>query len=324
MLPPRYEGAEDLNGSASLPGRNLYMTDLVIRPLTGGEEDVFESLPDPGLVGFAAFGDTYTAMAAGGQYRPEWTWVALRGGVVVARAAWWAGPADDKPRALDWFDFTDFDAAVALLRTSPLHAQYSLKLPPGWRDDPAVREQARARIDAAVAGGLSPLVQRYRYRWTPDCGIPGRPDRLEFRPEPSDAVILDLFRQVNQGSLDAHVRRTVAQSGLDAAAQQELDYLRWLPGPRDWWRLACTPAGELVGLSVPSRNYGDPLVGYIAVVPEHRGHGYAYDLLVEATHMLAGQGVDRIVAGTDQANFPMAAAFAKAGYPIAQERIDLI
>jgi RimJ/RimL family protein N-acetyltransferase len=137
-------------------------------------------------------------------------------------------------------------------------------------------------------------------------------------------VIFDVFRRIHQGSLDAHVRRTVARSGLDAAVQEELDYLRWMPSPRDWWRLAYTPAGELVGLSAPGRNYGDPVIGYIGVVPEHRGHGYAYDLLVEATHMLAGEGVDRIVAGTDQANYPMAATFAKAGYPIARERIDLI
>lgn len=84
------------------------------------------------------------------------------------------------------------------------------------------------------------------------------------------------------------------------------------------------PGGELVGSSVPSRNYGDPLIGYLGVIPEHRGHGYAYDLLVEATHILAGEGVDRIVAGTDQTNYPVAATFAKAGYPIDQERIDLI
>jgi RimJ/RimL family protein N-acetyltransferase len=300
------------------------MTDVVIRPLTAGEEELFESLPDPGLVGFAAFGDTYADMAAAGEYRPEWTWIALRDGIVVARAAWWAGPKDDKPLALDWFDFTDQDAAVRLLRTSPLHAQYSLKLPPGWREDPAVRQQAQARIDAAVAAGLCLLVERYRYRWTPGCGVPSRPGRLEFRPEPDDAVIFEVFRRIHEGSLDAHVRRTIAESGLDAAAQEELDYLRWMPSPRDWWRLAYDPSGDLVGLSVPSRNYGDPLIGYIGVVPEHRGHGYAYDLLTEATRKLADEGVDRIVAGTDQTNFPMAAAFAKAGYPIAQERIDLI
>ena len=300
------------------------MTDLVIRPITADEVGLFESLPDPGLVGFAAFGDTYAGMAAADQYRPEWTWVALRDGVVVARAAWWAGPHDDKPLALDWFDFTDHDAGVRLLCESPLHAQYSLLLPPGWRDDPAIRQQGQARLDAAQAAGLAPLVERFRYRWTPECGVPARPSRLEFRPEPDDSAFFDVFRRIHAGSLDAHVRRTIAESGLDAAAQEELDYLRWMPSPREWWRLAYTPDGDLVGLSVPSRNYNHPIIGYIGVVPEHRGHGYAYDLLVEATHFLADEGVDRIVAGTDQTNHPMAATFAKAGYPVAQERIDLI
>jgi RimJ/RimL family protein N-acetyltransferase len=124
--------------------------------------------------------------------------------------------------------------------------------------------------------------------------------------------------------MDAHVRRAVAESGLDAAAQEDLDILRWMPSPRDWWRLAYTTGGELVGLSAPARTYSDPVVAYIGVVPEQRGHGYGYDLLVEATHILVGEGADRIIAGTDQTNVPMVAAFAKAGYPIAQERIDLI
>ncbi|NEE03146.1 GNAT family N-acetyltransferase [Phytoactinopolyspora halotolerans] len=299
------------------------MTDLVIRALAAGEEHLFDSLPDPGLVGFAAFGDTFSAMVARGEYRSEWCWIALRDGVVVARAAWWAGPTDSKPLALDWFDFTDADAAVRLLRTAPFRAQYELKLPPEWRDDPTVHEAATARIDAAVAAGLTPLVERYRYRWTPDCGLPARPGRLEYRPEPDDDVIFDVFRRINDGSLDAHVRQTIAESGLDASAQQELDYLRWMPSPRDWWRLAYTPGGDLVGLTAPCHHHADPLIGYVGVVPEHRGNGYAYDLLVEATHLLVAEGADRIVAGTDVTNTPMASTFAKAGYPVEQHRIDL-
>ncbi|MBL3669672.1 GNAT family N-acetyltransferase [Streptomyces sp. M2CJ-2] len=51
-------------------------------------------------------------------------------------------------------------------------------------------------------------------------------------------------------------------------------------------------------------------------MPEHRGHGYAHDLLVEATHKLPDEGVDRIVAGTDQTNVLMAAHFARAGLPV--------
>lgn len=300
------------------------MTDLVIRPLTAGEEALFDSLPHTKLVGRAAFGENYTDMAADGQYRPEWSWVALRDGAVVARAAWWGGPDDESPLALDWFDYTDRAAAVELLRTAPLRAEYSLSLPPGWRDDPAVRAEAQARIDAAVDAGMAPLVERYRYRWTPECGLPTRPGRLEFRPEPDDDVILDVLRRVGEGSLDAHTRHTTAEHGPDAAAREELDLLRWLPSPRDWWRLAWTPDGELVGITVPARNHSDPIVGFVGVLPEQRGHGYAYDLLVEATHLLVEAGMEVIVAATDQTNHPMAAAFARAGYPIERERIDLV
>ncbi|WP_158889403.1 GNAT family N-acetyltransferase [Amycolatopsis anabasis] len=296
------------------------MTDLVIRPLRAGEEHLFDALPDPGLVGFAAFGGRYDKQ----NYRPEWTWVALRGDTVVARAAWWGGPDDDEPVTLDWFDFTDADAGTALLRTAPLPTEYELRLPPGWRDDPAVRAAAEARIGAAGRAGLTPLVERYRYRWTREHGLPPRPRRLEFRPEPDDSVILDVFRRLHRGSLDAHARRTIAASGLDAAAREDLGYLRWMPSPRDWWRLAYSPAGDLVGLAAPCHHYSDPVIGYIGVVPEHRGHGYAYDLLVEATHLLVEHGADRIVAGTDVTNTPMAAAFAKAGYPVEQHRIDLV
>ncbi|MCW3841236.1 GNAT family N-acetyltransferase [Micromonospora yasonensis] len=296
------------------------MTDLVIRPLVAGEEQLFDSLADPGLVGRAVLGETY----ADGGYRPEWTWVALRDGVVVARAAWWAGPDDSAPLALDWFDFTDPDAAVALLRIAPLRAEYEILLPHGWRDDPAVRAHGQARIDAATAAGLRVLVERYRYRWTPGCGLPARPGRLEFRPEPDDAVILDVLRRIGEGSLDAHYRHASAVHGPEAAAREDLDLLRWMPSPREWWQLAFTPGGDLVGIIVPTRNQSHHIVGFVGVLPGQRGHGYAYDLLVEATHRLVEVGADAIVAATDQGNTPMAATFARAGYPIEYERVDLV
>lgn len=323
MLPPDGEDAEVLNRE-HVTTRKDPMTDLVIRPITAGEEHLFDSLPDSALVGRAAFGESYLDMAATGQYRPEWTWVALRDDTVVARAAWWGGPGDTAPLALDWFDFTDAGAAVELLRTAPLRAEYSISLPPGWRDDSAVRAQGEARIDAATKAGMSVLVERYRYRWTADCGLPARPGRLEFRPEPDDAVILDVLRRIGEGSLDAHTRHTIATSGQEAAAQEELDLLRWLPSPRDWWRLARTASGTLVGIIVPARNHSDPIVAFVGVLPEQRGHGYAYDLLVEGTHLLVEGGATAIVAATDQTNHPMAAVFARAGYPVERERVDLV
>ncbi|MEV4598791.1 GNAT family N-acetyltransferase [Amycolatopsis sp. NPDC049253] len=300
------------------------MTDLVVRPLVAGEERLFTDLAAARSVGSALLGRDYEKMARRGEYRPEWTWVAIQDGEPVARAAWWAGEKDEQPLALDWFDFTDFEAGVEVLRRAPFRAEYSLTTPPGWREDPAVKAEVESRIQAATAAGMEVLVERYRYTWTPADGVPRRPGRLEFRAEPHDDKFLEVFRRVHQGSLDAHVRRTVAAHGLDAAAREDLDLLRWLPSPRDWWRLAYTREGDLVGLTIPARNPSVPIVAYVGVVPEHRGHGYAYDLLVEATHELVGHGAEKIVAATDVTNGPMAAAFAKAGYPVRYHRIDLV
>ncbi|MCZ4102044.1 GNAT family N-acetyltransferase [Streptomyces sp. So13.3] len=302
------------------------MSDLVIRPLVAGEAHLFASLADPGLVGRAILGDPYSMVGDGGDYRPEWTWVALRDGVVVARAAWWAGADDEKPKALDWFDFAEgeADAGVWLLRTAPLYGEYDLLLPPGWRERPELLAAAQSRIDAVTAAGLKQLVERYRYTWTAGDPLPARTGRLEYRPEPDDAVILDVVRRIQQDTLDAHDREEIDKTGGEAAAGAFLGWLNWLPSPRDWWRLAFTPEGELAGLHIPAHNPAGPTIGFIGVVPEQRGHGYAYDLLVECTQDLVEQGADRITAATDQGNFPMAANFAKAGYPVSQERINFI
>jgi RimJ/RimL family protein N-acetyltransferase len=331
LPPPLLRAFTGLTGSARhFPEGPNTVTDLVIRALAEGEaHEMFHSLPEPdarpGLLGRALMDpphNTYATIAAGGEYRPEWTWVALRDGQVVARAAFWAGPDDDRPLALDWFDFTDRAAAVELLRRVPpeLRAEYELLLPPGWREDPDVAAAAQARIDAAAEAGYRPLVERYRYAWTPDDGLPERPGRLEFRPEPDDEVILDVLRRVHGDTLDAHARRAVDEGGVERAAQEELDFFRWCPSPREWWRLAYTPGGELVGLQIPAFNPNGPIVGFIGVVPGQRGHGYGYDLLVECTHQLAAEGAKKVAAATDTGNAPMAAAFARAGYPVVQHR----
>ncbi|MFD3797392.1 GNAT family N-acetyltransferase [Streptomyces californicus] len=303
------------------------MTDLVIRALTTSDAHLFHALQDASLVGRGAFGHRYAPVAEGGEYRPDWTWVALRDGTVVARAAWWAAPDDTAPVALDWFDFADGEeeAGAELLRRSPLRAEFSLLVPPGWREMPEVRAAAEARIDAARAAGMEVLVERYRYEWTPDCPLPERPGRLTFRPEPDDAVILDVLRRCHSVTLDAHARRAIAgPSGLDAAAQAELDIFHWFPSPREWWQLAFTPDGEVAGIHVPAHNPNGPCIGFIGVVPEARGHGYGYDLLVECTRFLVERGAESIAGATDRGNTPMAAAFARAGHPVAQERIDLV
>lgn len=315
------------------------MSDLVIRPLVAGESALFNSLTETDAgsttgaatgaasVGRALLGQSFATLDAGGEYRPGWSWVALRDGKVVARAAWWAKPDDAAPLALDWFDFADgeADAATELLRTAPLNAEYSLLLPPDWRERPDVTAAARARAAAVEAAGLRELVERYRYEWTAaDCPLPSRTGRLEYRPEPDDAAFRAVMARVMEGTLDAHDHWMIAEQGLEAALDEAIGFFDWFPSPADWRRVAYTPDGEVVGLHVPAHNPTGPCIGFIAVVPEQRGRGYAYDLLIECTHDLVDRGATKVAAATDRTNFPMARNFVKAGYPITQERIDFV
>jgi len=303
------------------------MSDLVCRPLTAGESALFTSLASTDLVGLPLVGERFATVDEGGRYRPEWSWVALRDGRVVARAAWWGKPGDERPMALDWFDFADgeAEAATELLRVAPLRAEYDLLLPPGWRDRPEVRAEVDGRAAAAEAAGMRLLVERYRYTWTAGRDpLPARTGRLRYRPEPDDAAFRALMARIMTGTLDAHDRRMLDEQGLEAALDETLGFIDWLPSPADWRRVALTPEGEVVGLHIPAENPSGPCIGFIAVVPEQRGHGYAYDLLVECTHDLVARGARRIAAATDQDNFPMAAHFATAGYPITQERVNFV
>ena len=59
-----------------------------------------------------------------------------------------------------------------------------------------------------------------------------------------------------------------------------------------------------------------PDIGYIGVLPAHRGRGYAGDLLIEASRLLVEDGAGEIDAMTDVGNAPMAAAFERCGYTV--------
>ncbi|MFG3039370.1 GNAT family N-acetyltransferase [Streptomyces sp. NPDC048330] len=291
------------------------MTDLVIRTLSASDAHLFDALPDP--LG-AREGHRLT------QFRPEWKRVALRGGDVVARGAWWGGPDDGEPVNINWFDVAEGEEAAGteLLRSAPWQVELEINLPGGWRETSDLRAAAEARFTAARAAGYEPLVERFLYRWTPEQGLPERPGRLRFSAEPDDSVFFDALRRIHSATLDAHSLRAIEQGGLDQAAQEELDFFHWCPSPREWWQIARTPEGDLAGIHIPAHNPSGPTIGFIGVLPEQRGHGYAYDLLAECTHLLVDQGAEFVTGATDQGNFPMAANFAKAGFPVVRERIN--
>ncbi|MER5733783.1 GNAT family N-acetyltransferase [Streptomyces sp. NPDC002138] len=291
------------------------MTAAVIRALSASDAQLFDALPDP--LG-AREGHLRTV------FRPDWKRVALRDGRVVARGAWWGGPDDAEPVNINWFDVAEGEeeAGAALLRSAPWQVELEIDLPGGWRERDDLRGAGEARFAAARAAGYELLVERFLYRWTPERGLPERPGRLRFSAEPDDAVFFGALRRIHSATLDAHALRAVREGGLDQAAQEELDFFHWCPSPREWWQVAHTPEGALAGIHIPAHNPSGPTIGFIGVVPEQRGHGYAYDLLAECTHVLVEQGAQYVTGATDRGNHPMAANFAKAGFPVVRERIN--
>ncbi|MEV0645182.1 GNAT family N-acetyltransferase [Phytomonospora sp. NPDC050363] len=269
-----------------------------------------------------------------GHYRPEWMWVALRDGVAVARMAFWSFPGDAEPKCVDWFELGEGPERVLvgaeLMRRAyaTVHKgdgprpSYILPTPPGWREREGVAEEVADRIAAAEAAGLSVFVERYGFRWSAETGLPPRTIRLTFAPADDEAFV-SAVRDSFTGTLDAYTSESTARIGAQATAEEEVGDLAGYPDGRDWWRLAFDADGETVGAIFPARNVASPVIGYIAVLPAHRGKGYVDDLLAEMTHILAENGAETISANTDLANVPMKAAFDRAGFATDSGRIDL-
>ncbi|MEV0618358.1 GNAT family N-acetyltransferase [Nonomuraea sp. NPDC050404] len=300
----------------------MNLNDLTIRPITGRDElDLFSRLP-------YVLNDELADDLDAGRRRPEWLWVALRGDHLLARAAWWGRTGEDTPSLLDVFDLDDsvpdrVDAGVRLLRTAmagvvPAGARppaYIRNIPPDWREVVAAECVVKDRMAALERTGARLFVERLRLEWRPGTPIPGPGGRLAFRPVRDTEEIIHLMTLVLDGTLDAHSRDDLTRmSAREAAVRHYEDELAHYRSPRDWWRIATLPDGEPVGFVTPARNDYNPVIGYLAVLPAHRGNGYIDEILAEGTRILAAQDVPRIRAATDLGNTPMADAFRRAGY----------
>ncbi|MEV4018111.1 GNAT family N-acetyltransferase [Nonomuraea angiospora] len=258
-----------------------------------------------------------------GNYRYDRIWLAVADdGEILARAVWWGFPDGDRPLALDClYVHPSVDdrvglAAELLRRAHDAYGraiEYHVFVTNGWRDHPKSAAAIAWRWEAAGRAGLTEELERLRYEWTAG-PVPEPSDRLVFRGEDDDEVFVEAFRRVAVGTLDFHTRQALATMDPLEQAREDVRDNRSMPGDRSWWRLAYDKSGDLVGVALPSANNGGPVVGYLGVVPEHRGHGYVDDLLGEITRSHAERGVQRIQADTDSGNVPMARAFERAGY----------
>lgn len=272
-----------------------------------------------------------TAELATGNYRTEWTWVAEQDGRLVGRALWWGRADAARPATLDCLTASPGPTApeeigAALIRAgltafgsgSPL--EFNVDVASTWATDPAAAEAVRWRQAAAHRGGLARTTERVSFAWTETDPLPERSTRLDFINAP-DTEFRELFAQVAAGSLDAHTIDMVEREGVDALADDDLEFYRSLPGQREAWRIARLPDRTIIGFIVPTRTAYDASISYLGVLPQHRGHGYVHDLLAEMIHMHHDDGQRRVVGTTDAGNSPMRAAFEQAGFAVTRMRI---
>jgi len=303
------------------------MSALVVRPIGPDEVDLFTSFTDASPLGLKP----PLAMYLDGLrqwYRPAWSWVALRDGQVVARVAFSGQPDAELPFAMGSLEIGTgpdrVENGLALVRTAYAamtgggtgeggRPEYRQFLPVDWHEHAGMRAAVADRRTVARLAGLRFLVERLELRWPakPGAALPPRPGRLTFRPVGDDAEMLAVVRGTLHGTMDAHSRRDLARDGVGAAARAVVEEL---PGPRSLVRLAYDPTGRCVGMTVPGLRPWGADISYVGVLPEHRGNGYADELLLEASHLLVEGGATEIVAATDVGNSPMAAAFARCGY----------
>jgi len=255
------------------------------------------------------------------------------------RLALWGRTGDDTPFLLDIFDIDDgsadrhrMDIGVRLLQTAMAVVvptgtrppEYLRNVPSDWREDGVTRHAIEDRMTALERTGARLFVERLRFEWHLGTQIPEPTGRLVFRPVRNTEEILTLMTLVLDGTLDAHSRADLTRmSARETAIKHYEDELAHYRSPRDWWRVATLPDGEPVGFVAPARNDYNPIIGYLAVLPEHRGNGYIDEILAEGTRILSAQDVPRIRATTDLGNTPMANAFQRAGYANFERTINM-
>lgn len=245
--------------------------DLIIRPVAGhGELALFCRIP-------YLLNEELDDDLDQGRRHLDWLWMALRGGELAARAAWWTRRGSAGPLVLDIFDFDDSPAGAmapaesAELGVRLLGVAMAQVLPPGtrppgygrfvpadWRDRPQSRRAIQNRMAAIERLGGQFAVERYRLNWQAGTPIPAPSGRLRFTQVSDEHELIGLMTGVLEGTLDAHSRDDLGRmSPEQVAVEQYQGELALFASPREWWQVARLPRPRLHQRD-PGRRYPHP------------------------------------------------------------------
>lgn len=295
-----------------------------IRPITSDELALFAATATRADDQHAILGYLERLLERG-QTRPAWCFVLDDGADVLGRVAYWALPGKPAPSDLVLLDVPWADADLELGNRLLADTVQRMRLqgaadlnyvvdlpprPPQWQHVPERRHDLLTRF------GWTLVRTTRRFAWPTPAPVPAARERLTFRSlaDSGEGAVLRLLERAMRGSPDQRTQADRAALGAEGAALQLYRLLQSLGYEAAWWQVGSTADGTAVGLLMPCGTPAWGTIGYIGVVPEHRGHGYIDELLAQATQTLVALGAERIEADTDVANRPMANAFARGGW----------
>lgn len=149
---------------------------------------------------------------------------------------------------------------------------------------------------------------------------------LNLRPVTAgdEPLLRQMVAEVAAASRDQIDIEAVAARGAEAHAAELIADLRSMRVDPGWWQIAFDAQGAAVGLVLPVAGADFGSIGYIGVLPAHRGRGRVDALLAVATALLRAAGLPRLIADTDRSNTGMARAFTRGGWRQFGERRELL
>lgn len=166
--------------------------------------------------------------------------------------------------------------------------------------------------------GISQVAASHTY--ARPIGAIAAPDVATFSFRPvgtlSDALVEAVYQATYAGTADESHRLSPEPFGVRLRRLKELPLLA---PDHTGWLVAFdgeTPLG-LVFASVECAPYGSPERGWIleiGITPEARGRGLGRTLLAQGMGVLAGRGVEQVLARIDDQNAPSLRLFAAAGF----------
>ena len=134
--------------------------------------------------------------------------------------------------------------------------------------------------------------------------------------------IIALIERTSEGCSDSQIEVYRQRLGGFADAEMTLKMMESARFDPLWWRVALAPEGNAVGIILPVVAFGELTVGFIGIIPEHRGRRVASFLLAEAWSVMKQQGHLTLCAEADERNVSMHRALTKSQFSRRSQQLE--